>query len=189
MLPLRFAHRTMRIFSGALLAAALACAFMAWRTRPAHAQDDAAVARAIYSQSVAENYRLPFAADQPFLPSNATTDTGEFIDPKSFPTAKYCGHCHQQAYAEWRQTVHANSFRNPWYVKNVNLLINERGIEFTRHCEGCHNPIALTSGALTKGSPIDRKFDADGITCSVCHSIQKVDGARHRQLCDRRSRR
>ena len=129
----------------------------------------------LYSQSVAEHYSLPFGADRPFLPSNATTDTGQFIDSKSFPTAKYCGHCHQQAYAEWRQTVHANSFRNPWYVKNVNLLTKERGIEYTRHCEGCHNPIALTSGALTKGSPIDRHFDGDGITCSVCHSIQQVN--------------
>jgi len=97
------------------------------------------------------------------------------MDPKSFPTAKYCSHCHQQAYAEWRQTVHANSFRNPWYVKNVNLLTSERGIEYTRHCEGCHNPIALVSGALTKGSPIDRHFDNDAITCSVCHAIQKVN--------------
>ncbi len=148
---------------------------MVWRTRPAGAEDDAAAQRAVYSQTVAEHYRMPFSADRPFLPSNATTDTGEFIDPKSFPAAKYCGHCHQQAYAEWRQTVHANSFRNPWYVKNVNLLINERGIEYTRHCEGCHNPIALTSGALTKGSPIDRHFDNDGITCSVCHSIQEVN--------------
>ena len=110
------------------------------------AADDAAAQRSAYSQNVAAHYNLPFAQDKPFLPSNATTDTGEFIDPKSFPTAEYCGHCHQQAYAEWRQTAHANAFRNPWYVKNVNLLINERGIEYTRHCEGCHNPIALTSG-------------------------------------------
>ena len=175
MLPQRFANRILRILSSVLLTAALACAWMAWRTRAAFAVDDPTVERAIYSQSVAEHYRLPFAADRPFLPSNATTDTGEFIDPKSFPTAKYCGHCHQQAYAEWRQTVHANSFRNPWYVKNVNLLTSERGIEYTRHCEGCHNPIALVSGALTKGSPIDRHFDQDAITCSVCHSIQKVD--------------
>jgi len=154
---------------------ALACAFMVWRTKSARAEDDALAQRAIYSQSVAEKYRMPFGVDQPYLPSNATTDSGQFMDPKSFPTAKYCGHCHQQAYAEWRQTVHANSFRNPWYVKNVNLLTSERGIEYTRHCEGCHNPIALVSGALTKGSPIDRHFDNDAITCSVCHAIQKVN--------------
>jgi Flp pilus assembly protein TadD/thiol-disulfide isomerase/thioredoxin len=124
---------------------------------------------------VAGHYSFRFGADSPFLPSNATTDTGEFIDSKSFLTAKYCGHCHQEAYAEWRQTAHANSFRAPWYIKNTNMLKSEKGVEFTRHCEGCHNPIALTSGALTKGSPIDRHFDEDGVTCSVCHSIQKVD--------------
>jgi Flp pilus assembly protein TadD len=28
---------------------------------------------------------------------------------------------------------------------------------------------------MTKGSTINRKFDEDGVTCSVCHSIQKVD--------------
>ncbi len=128
-----------------------------------------------YSKSVSEHYNFRFGTDKPFLPSNATTESGEFISPGSYPTAEYCGHCHQAAHAEWRETAHANAFRNPWYVKNVNMLAKEKGIEFTRHCEGCHNPIALLSGALTEGSPIDRKFDADGVTCSACHSIQKVN--------------
>ena len=146
--------------------------------RPAHAAEDPAAnaaQRVVYSQEVTEHYNYRFGANQPFLPSYATTDTGQFIDSKSFLSAKYCGHCHQEAYAEWRQTAHANSFRNPWYTKNVNLLIKGKGIEFTRHCEGCHNPTALASGALTKGSPIDRHFDQDGVTCMACHSIQKVD--------------
>lgn len=144
------------------------------QTCSAYAADDPAAQRTGYSHKIAEHYNLPFAPDRYFRPSNASTDTGEFVDPKSFLSAEYCGHCHQQAYAEWRQTAHANSFRNPWYVKNVNLLINERGIEYTRHCEGCHNPVALVSGALTTGSHIDRKFDNDGVTCTVCHAIQKV---------------
>ena len=44
-----------------------------------------------------------------------------------FLTAKYCGHCHQAAYAQ-RRTAHANSFRAPWYVKNVNVLMKGKGI-------------------------------------------------------------
>lgn len=132
--------------------------------------------RTIYSRSVAQHYNKRFGADQPFLPSLATTDTGEFIDPKTFPTATYCGRCHLEAHAEWRQSSHSNSFRTPWYTRNVALLKEQKGIEYTRHCEGCHNPIALVSGALTQNSNnVDRKFDEDGITCSVCHSIQKVD--------------
>src|SRR5580698_5770375 len=177
MLPLIRASRVFCLAGEFAFAIAAVCAFGAWPVQPARAADNsaAAVQRAVYSQTVAEHYRYPFAADKPFLPSNATTDTGEFIDPSTFLTAKYCGHCHQEAYAEWRQTAHANSFRAPWYVKNTNMLRDQKGIEYTRHCEGCHNPIALVSGALTKGSPIDRHFDQDGVTCSVCHSIQKVD--------------
>jgi Flp pilus assembly protein TadD len=175
MLPRVSISRSVRILSGVLLMGAIVCGLMAWRPRPAYAVDDAKAQRTQYSQSIASHYNFRFGADQPFLPSNATTDTGEFIDPQSFPTAKYCGHCHQAAYAQWRQSAHANSFRAPWYVKNVNLLIKGKGIEYARHCEGCHNPIALTSGAMTQSSPVNRKFDADGVTCSVCHSIQKVD--------------
>jgi Flp pilus assembly protein TadD len=175
MLPRLFANRILRLVSSVLLSAAVASAVMAWRTGPAYAVDDPAAQRAQYSQATASHYNFRFGADKPFLPSDATTDTGEFIDPNSFLTAKYCGHCHQAAYAQWRQSAHANSFRAPWYVKNVNLLIHGKGIEYARHCEGCHNPIALTSGAMTQNSPVNRKFDADGITCTVCHSIQKVD--------------
>lgn len=136
------------------------------------ASDDA---RHAYNESTAASYDYRFGAEMPFLPSYATTDNGEFIPSTAFPSAKYCSHCHQEAHDQWRQSAHANSFRAPWYVRNVNLLRDEKGIEYTRHCEGCHNPIALVSGALNRNSKVDRRFDEDGITCTVCHSIQKTD--------------
>jgi Flp pilus assembly protein TadD len=175
--PALLANRALRMVCVLTLAAAVCCGWMAWRAERAYATDNEADAtdRLVYSQAVKEHYNSRFGVDQPFLPSNAVTDTGEFINPKSFPTAKYCGHCHQEAHAEWRQSVHANSFRAPWYVKNVNMLMKGKGTEYARHCEGCHNPIALTSGAMTEHSPVNRNFDADGITCSVCHSIQQVN--------------
>jgi tetratricopeptide (TPR) repeat protein len=187
MLPSFNSPRGIRLAVCLGVAAATFCGVMACRVRLAHASGtapaaaasgtarDANVDRAVYSQETAAHYNYRFGADTPFLPSNATSDTGQFIDSRNFLSAKYCGHCHQEAYAQWRQTAHANSFRNPFYVKNVNLLIKGKGIEFTRHCEGCHNPTALFSGALTKGSPVDRHFDQDGITCTACHSIEKVD--------------
>jgi tetratricopeptide (TPR) repeat protein len=166
-----------RIVVGTLLGATSACIFIALQKDGTRAADSVTTPaqREIYTQSVKQHYNLRFGQDKPFLPSNATTDTGQFINPKAFPTAKYCSHCHQEAHAEWRESAHANSFRAPWYLKNTALLTAEKGIEYTRHCEGCHNPIALLSGALTKGSPVNRKFDEDGVTCTVCHSIQKVD--------------
>jgi tetratricopeptide (TPR) repeat protein len=109
-----------------------------------------------------------------FLPSQAKADFEGFLKPEQIPTAAYCAKCHEDAHREWRESAHANSFRNPFYIKNVNLLIMSKGIEYTRHCEGCHNPPALFTGALTKDSTVNRAFDEDGVTCMVCHSIQKI---------------
>ncbi len=104
-----------------------------------------------------------------------TTDNGEFIDPKSYPSAEYCGHCHKESHAEWRESAHSNSVRPIWYQRNVNMLNDEKGIASSRHCEGCHNPTAVAAGALTDGAPRSRSYDKDGITCMVCHSIQSVN--------------
>ena len=128
-----------------------------------------------FHDSVAARYNYSFGKDTPFLPSNATSSNGQFLSPKSFPTAQYCGHCHQEAYRQWRQSVHSNSFRAPWYLKNVNMLIDEKGVQFSRHCEGCHNPVALLSGDLSQGMPKKRPFEDEGITCTTCHSIQSVN--------------
>jgi tetratricopeptide (TPR) repeat protein len=103
------------------------------------------------------------------------TDNGQFINPASFPTAQYCGRCHREAQHQWRESAHSNANRVPWYLRNVGLLNAEKGIEFSRHCEGCHDPIALATGALTQAGPKKRPYDQDGVTCTVCHSIQTVD--------------
>jgi tetratricopeptide (TPR) repeat protein len=128
-----------------------------------------------FHDSVAARYNYAFGKDNPFLPSNATSANGQFLSPKSFYSAQYCGHCHQEAYRQWRQSAHSNSFRAPWYLKNVNMLIDERGVQLSRHCEGCHNPVALLSGDLSQGMPKKRPFEDEGVTCSTCHSIQSTD--------------
>ncbi|HEV2576942.1 MAG TPA: tetratricopeptide repeat protein [Acidobacteriaceae bacterium] len=135
----------------------------------------AQAARDAYNAKKLKNYRFPYGPGKTFLPSNFRTDDGQFIDPKSYPTAEYCGHCHQAALLQWRQSAHSNSVRPPWYQRNVNLLDAEKGIPSSRHCEGCHNPLALAAGDLTDGVQRVHSYDQDGITCSVCHSIQSVD--------------
>jgi tetratricopeptide (TPR) repeat protein len=134
-----------------------------------------AVPTTAFHDSVAARYDYAFGKESPFLPSNATSSTGQFLSPRSFYSAQYCGHCHKEAYRQWRESVHSNSFRAPWYLKNVNALIEEKGVQFSRHCEGCHNPVALLSGDLSKGMPKKRPFEDEGLTCSTCHSIQSTD--------------
>jgi tetratricopeptide (TPR) repeat protein len=128
-----------------------------------------------FHDSVAARYNYAFGKETPFLPSNATSQNGQFLNPRSFYTAEYCGHCHQEAYRQWRQSVHSNSFRPSWYLKNVNALIDEKGVQYSRHCEGCHNPVALLSGDLSQGMPKKRPFEQEGLTCATCHSIVSTD--------------
>ena len=128
-----------------------------------------------YAQEISRTYDFKFGTN-PFSPSNATTTTGTFISGEMFVSAKRCGNCHTDAHAQWRQSAHGNAFREPFYQKNVKDLQTQKGIEFTRHCESCHNPAALFAGALTRNSHVKRPFDDDGVSCIACHSIQSVSG-------------
>jgi Flp pilus assembly protein TadD len=119
---------------------------------------------------------------EPFGPSNARTETNELIPESDFFPASRCASCHQDTHAAWSQSLHRNAAREPFYRESADILLRTRGIEFTRHCESCHTPIALFSGSLTKESgrtsaPFT-EFDDEGVTCSVCHSIveARLDG-------------
>ncbi len=135
------------------------------------------ISTADYQKWISETYDYRFGKDKPFAPSNATTRDGNFIPPEKFIEAARCAACHTDAHPQWRQSAHANAFREPFYQKNVKDLTAEKGIAFTRHCESCHNPVALFSGALTEKPQFKKRpFDDDGVSCMVCHSIESVNG-------------
>jgi Flp pilus assembly protein TadD len=127
-----------------------------------------------YEEKIAASYNFAFGKGKISVPGNAAVEGNTFLQPESFPNASYCGHCHQEAYHQWQQSLHRNSFRTPFYRTSVNIVMNTKGIQFARHCDSCHNPIAVLAGGLTQSSEVDRKFDQDGLTCMTCHSIQKV---------------
>jgi Tfp pilus assembly protein PilF len=127
-----------------------------------------------YSDQIGQSYNYPFGKGKISLPGNAALEGGGFLKAESFPDAEYCGHCHDEAYHQWRQSLHSNAFRTPFYRTSVNILIRTKGIEFARHCDSCHNPVGVLAGVLTTDSNLDRSFDRDGLTCMTCHSIQKV---------------
>ena len=137
------------------------------------AQDPSSDRRA-YADKIRETYDFRFGTGKISIPGNAAVEGNDFIPADAFPTAEYCGRCHAESYSQWRQALHSNSFRTPFYRASVNILLRTKGVEFTRHCDSCHNPIAVLSGGLTQNSQVDRSFDQDGLTCTTCHSIQKL---------------
>ncbi len=130
-----------------------------------------------YNDWISETYDFRFGQDKPFAPGNATTRDGKFMDRAKFISSERCAKCHTDVHPQWRESAHANSFREPFYQKNVQDLIAQKNIAFTRHCESCHNPAALFSGVLTdKPQFKNRPFDEEGVSCIVCHSIESVNG-------------
>jgi cytochrome c-type biogenesis protein CcmH/NrfG len=125
---------------------------------------------------------IPPPPKEAFSPSNARTEDGGLIPVEQFFSAKRCVGCHQDTHAAWSESLHRNAAREPFYRESVDILLRTRGIEFTRHCESCHTPVALFSGALTKDGPRQQApftpLDDEGVTCTVCHSITgaRLDG-------------
>jgi len=125
---------------------------------------------------------LPPPPTDLFGPSNARTEDGKLIPVEHFFPASRCLSCHQDTHTAWSESLHRNAAREPFYRESADILLRTRGIEFTRHCESCHTPVALFAGALSKDGPRQQapftKLDDEGVTCSVCHSITQatVDG-------------
>ncbi len=113
-----------------------------------------------------------------FSPSNARTEDGRLIPSEHFFPAKRCARCHQDTHEAWSESLHRNAGRAPFYKESVDILDRTRGSEPTQHCESCHAPVSVFSGALLKGSKESRAMDDEGVTCSVCHSITeaRLDG-------------
>ncbi|MET0650272.1 MAG: tetratricopeptide repeat protein [Pyrinomonadaceae bacterium] len=109
-----------------------------------------------------------------FSPSNARTEDGRTIPSADFFPAARCARCHRDSHEQWAESLHRNAGREPFYKESVDILQRQRGVEFTRHCESCHAPVALLSGALTTGSRESRAMDEEGVTCTVCHSVRQV---------------
>lgn len=149
---------------------------LAWYSERAREKSDAE--RESYNAQIAPTYDFHYGPKNPFVPGNLSVEGKGFLQPGAFPSAEYCGTCHQEAYIQWRQALHSNSFRSPFYRRSVNLLLHDktRGPAFARHCDSCHNPIAVLSGGLTVDSQVDRSaIDSDGLTCMTCHSVLKLD--------------
>ena len=164
----------MRVKTGRRLRVVAVLAGFALPVTTVRAQQDENIDRAAYAAKIRETYNFRFGKDKLSTPGNAAAAGNDFIPPGVFLSATYCARCHAEAYSQWRQALHSNAFRTPFYRTSVNILARTKGIEFTRHCDSCHNPIGVLSGALTQDSRVDRSFDEDSLTCTTCHSIQKL---------------
>jgi hypothetical protein len=125
------------------------------------------------------DYSFLFGPDQPFAPSLARTNTGSAFDARSMSGSESCGtsRCHEQIVAEWKVSAHRYSAMDVAFQKVQEVMAKQNGAESTRYCGGCHDPISLFSG--TKNVFTENLTNLagyqEGVSCIVCHAIEKTD--------------
>ena len=92
-------------------------------------------------------------------------------------SAKDCGSCHTEIYEEWKTSIHAHAYKDPFFQaywkKDDNIWV----------CLNCHTPLENQQPTLIEAIPDDRVEKAsqiknphydeilqqEGVTCAVCH--------------------
>ena len=91
--------------------------------------------------------------------------------------AESCGVCHQAIYAEWRTTMHAEAYNDPFFQAYW------KKDEQTWSCLTCHTPLEnqleqrithfkggdLSQPQFETNSRFDAELQQEGITCVACH--------------------
>ena len=93
---------------------------------------------------------------------------------KRFPSAATCGSCHPKQYREWSVSQHSYSQLSPVYLSlnnKINELANGSNGDF---CLRCHNQVGANLGENSFVSNLERHpTSREGITCVVCHRLNK----------------
>jgi hypothetical protein len=63
----------------------------------ARANEQSEAARKSYNLTITSNYNFHYGKDKPFAPGNIKVQGEGFLQPGAFPSAEYCGACHQEA--------------------------------------------------------------------------------------------
>ena len=91
-----------------------------------------------------------------------------------YPSAGTCGTCHPKHYKEWGVSQHSYSQLSPVYLSlnnKINQLANGSNGDF---CVRCHNQVGANLGEDTFKSNLERHpTSREGITCVVCHRVNK----------------
>lgn len=91
--------------------------------------------------------------------------------------AESCGTCHREIYEEWKTSIHAKAFEDPFFQaywkKDGNIWV----------CLNCHAPLENQQPTLIREVPrgrvekavqepnphYDREYQKEAITCAACH--------------------
>ncbi len=110
-------------------------------------------------------------------PLSAELEHEKLFEENRFPSATTCATCHPQHYREWSVSPHAYAQMSPVFNAmhgTVLKLTNGTNGDF---CIRCHTPVGMNLEEPEFMSNMDRHpTSREGITCIVCHRVNKAYG-------------
>ena len=100
------------------------------------------------------------------------------IHPRELSGSVGCGTsgCHTEIVAEWQPSAHRYASMDFVFQEVQANMADELAPEATRYCAGCHDPIALFSGAKNVGNvTLSAEGSDEGVSCLVCHVTVQTD--------------
>ncbi len=108
-----------------------------------------------------------------------------YIPAERLNRSEECVSCHADFKDDWQHSMHhLSSFNNPVYrfsvLETIEYSERENVPHAARLCAACHDPVLLLSGKFDRPpEEIERDPDARaGITCTVCHAIERINSPR-----------
>ncbi len=118
-----------------------------------------------------------------FHPSSQTTPDGQPVALDQYASNEDCIRCHKRIGKEWSGSMHSAGFRDPFFRALYQMASEDTEGKTDRLCMGCHSSPLVISGH-GENSKLDQFKSpvTDGISCVVCHFIDRTNLASEEEL-------
>ena len=82
--------------------------------------------------------------------------------------------CHDLLTKQWAGSAHRFSADNALYLKVVELLVEERGVDEAAFCASCHDPVRVFTGTVREAYADGTPPPGEGVGCVSCHGTVDV---------------
>lgn len=121
--------------------------------------------------------RCQAAEDPTFYPRSLNTATGLLASPGQFAPARDCAYCHPLQHEQWRGSMHASAFVDPFYQAVWREASRETDGRTDRFCAGCHTPVGSLGEQVwirESGEIVINPRAEEGVTCDFCHTVAGI---------------
>ena len=109
--------------------------------------------------------------------ASAGASHAELFLEDRYPSANTCATCHPVHYEQWSVSQHAYAQLSPVYMAMQSTINAKTSTTNGDFCIRCHNQVGMNLGESLFISNLDRHpTSREGITCVVCHRVDKAYG-------------